>query len=76
MYLCVYVSCIQDMTTIKEYVTAGATDPPEKLEMKEKLMVSLHHSLCRLMDASHLMLLSLLLLSQHKTNIGFPPCLL
>lgn len=28
------------MTTIKEYVTAGATDPPEKLEKKEKLMVS------------------------------------
>jgi hypothetical protein len=27
------------MTTIKEYVTAGATDPPEKLEKKEKLMV-------------------------------------
>jgi hypothetical protein len=29
----------QDMTTIKEYVTAGATDPAEKLEKKEKLMV-------------------------------------
>ena len=29
----------QDMTTIKEYVTAGATDPPEKLEKKEKLIV-------------------------------------
>jgi hypothetical protein len=27
------------MTTIKEYVTAGATDPPEKLEKKEKLIV-------------------------------------
>lgn len=31
----------EDMTTIKEYVTAGATDPPEKLEKKEKLMASL-----------------------------------
>lgn len=32
---------IEDMTTIKEYVTAGATDPPEKLERKEKLLASL-----------------------------------
>ena len=32
----------QDMTTIKEYVTAGATDPPERLEKKEKLMVRVY----------------------------------
>ncbi|EWM27525.1 eukaryotic translation initiation factor 3 subunit e [Nannochloropsis gaditana] len=32
---------LEDMTTIKEYVTAGATDPAEKLEMKEKLLAAL-----------------------------------
>ena len=32
---------MEDMLTIKEYVTAGATDPPEKLEKKEKLLASL-----------------------------------
>lgn len=70
-----------DMTTIKEYVTAGATDPPEKLQMKEKLMVgddALHSykaNVRRGRMVNNVSYLLVVVISSLLTT-GFPSCLL